>query len=276
MARMQRRNRLCALRGAPEMSDPIQACAELVAKGDPDRFKATMAAPLEARTRLLPLYALNLEIARAPWLTEEPMIAEMRLQFWRDTVEEAALGKPARAHEVAQPLAALIQTCKLPVDVLDAMIAARRWDIYKNAHEDAQAFEAYLDDTGGGLMWCAAIALGAAPMMEDPVRKMGQATALAGLFQAVPDLEARGRVPLVDGRPQAVADLARDGLTRIQAARSARLPKSLWPALWAGAHAATTLKQVAQDPMRVANATLMQSDLRKSLRLLRFGTLGGY
>ena len=84
-----------------------------------------MAAPLEARTRLLPLYALNLEIARAPWLTEEPMIAEMRLQFWRDTVEEAALGKSARAHEVAQPLAALIQTCKLAVDVLDAMIAAK-------------------------------------------------------------------------------------------------------------------------------------------------------
>lgn len=276
MACMQRRNRLFALRGAPKMSDPIQACADLVAKGDPDRFKATMAAPLEVRTRLLPLYALNLEIARAPWLTEEPMIAEMRLQFWRDTVEEAGLGKPARAHEIAQPLVSLIQTCKLPVDVLDAMIAARRWDIYKNAHEDAQAFEAYLDDTGGGLMWCAAIALGAAPTMEDPVRKMGQATALAGLFHAVPDLEARGRVPLVDGRPQAVANLARDGLKRIQAARSAGLPKSLWPALWAGAHAATTLKHVAQDPMRVTNGTLMQSDLRKSLRLLRFGTLGGY
>ena len=74
------------------MSDPIQACAELVARGDPVRFRATMAAPLAVRKALFPLYALNLEVARAPWLTEEPMIAEMRLQFWRDVVEEAGAG----------------------------------------------------------------------------------------------------------------------------------------------------------------------------------------
>ncbi len=40
----------------------IQACAELVARGDPLRFRATMAAPLAAREALLPLYAFNLEV----------------------------------------------------------------------------------------------------------------------------------------------------------------------------------------------------------------------
>ncbi|MEQ8366967.1 MAG: phytoene synthase, partial [Roseicyclus sp.] len=60
----------------------LQACAELVARGDPDRFRATMAAPVDARRVLFPLYAFNIEVSRAPWVTAEPMIAEMRLQFW--------------------------------------------------------------------------------------------------------------------------------------------------------------------------------------------------
>ncbi len=67
----------------------LAACAALVERGDPDRFLAVMAAPAWARARLFPLYAFNLEVARAPWVTEEPMIAEMRLQWWRDVVESA-------------------------------------------------------------------------------------------------------------------------------------------------------------------------------------------
>ncbi|MGB3250003.1 MAG: squalene/phytoene synthase family protein, partial [Tabrizicola sp.] len=70
----------------------VAACAGLVQRGDPDRFRAVMAAPVEARAQLFPLYAFNLEVARAPWVTQEPLIAEMRLQWWRDVVENAASG----------------------------------------------------------------------------------------------------------------------------------------------------------------------------------------
>ena len=75
--------------------------AETLSRGDPDRFAALLAMPPAARDRLLPLYAFNLEIARAPWVTAEPVIAEMRLQWWRDTVAEIGEGRPPRAHEVA-------------------------------------------------------------------------------------------------------------------------------------------------------------------------------
>ena len=47
-----------------------------------------MAAPLAARQILFPLYAFNVEVARAPWVASEPMIGEMRLQWWRDVLEE--------------------------------------------------------------------------------------------------------------------------------------------------------------------------------------------
>ncbi|MFZ9133234.1 MAG: phytoene synthase, partial [Gemmobacter sp.] len=40
----------------------IGHCAEIVAAADPDRFRAALAAPPAARARLLPLWALDLEI----------------------------------------------------------------------------------------------------------------------------------------------------------------------------------------------------------------------
>jgi len=162
----------------------VEACAELVERGDPDRFRAVMAAPREARAQLFPLYAFNLEVARAPWVTQEPLIAEMRLQWWRDVVENTASGA-ARAHEVAGPLHGLIQDFGLPVLVLDRLITARRWDIHRDPHADAAALDAYLDDTGAGLIWLAARALGAPDGAEAQVRAYGWATAAAGSAAAL-------------------------------------------------------------------------------------------
>ena len=245
------------------------ACAALVERGDPDRFAAVMAAPVAARARLWPLYAFNLEVARAPWVTKEPMIAEMRLQWWRDVVAEPA----PRAHEVAGPLHGLIRQAGLPVDVLDRVAAARRWDIYRDAFADRAAFDAYLMDTGGGLMWLAALALGAPPAAEAQVRALGWATGLANYLRAVPDLEARGRVPLIDGRPEAVRDLAAEGLARLKSSRGVRVG-SARPALLAGWQTGALLAQVERDPLAVAEGRMGLSEFSKRGRLV-WQALGG-
>jgi len=104
----------------------FQACADIVRKGDPERFLAAMAAPPAARRVLFPLYAFNVEVSRAPWVTEEPMIAEMRLQWWRDALEEIAAGGAVRSHEVTVELAAVLDG--EAAKALDRSIAARRWD----------------------------------------------------------------------------------------------------------------------------------------------------
>lgn len=221
----------------------VAACAELVRRGDPDRFLAVMAAPVGVRAQLFPLYAFNLEVARAPWVTQEPLIAEMRLQWWRDVVENAASGA-ARAHEVAGPLHEVIRDFGLPLEVLDRLIAARRWDIHREPHEGPEALIQYLEETGAGLMWLAARALGAPDGVEGAVRAYGWATAAAGYLRAVPALEARGRQPLPRGlAPQ---DLARLGLERLAKARKERrtVPRGIAPALLAGWQAEGLLRQM--------------------------------
>jgi 15-cis-phytoene synthase len=247
----------------------LAACAVLVERGDPDRFQAVLAAPRWTREILLPLYAFNLEIARAPWVTAEPLIAEMRLEWWREVVRSAGSGA-ARAHEVAAPLHALIADFGLPREGLLALIDARAADIGRSGFEHQAALTGYLEATGGGLMWLAARALGAGGGAEAAVRDYGRAAALAQYLVAVPALTAHGRRALPDTSDAAVTGLARSGLAWLGAARQARrtVPRAVAPALLAGWLAGPRLTRAAADPSAVTAGALEVSEFVRRGRLL--------
>jgi phytoene synthase len=238
----------------------FEACAGIVERGDPDRFLAVMAAPVAARRVLFPIYAFNVEVSRAPWVTEEPMIAEMRLQWWRDALEEIASGGTVRRHEVTLPLADVVD-----VDgarALDRLVAARRWDVYKDGFEDAEHFNEYLDATAGELMWQGARALGA--VNREDVLRFGRAAGLARYLAAVGALEEKGRMPLLDGRESAIAELAQKALKDI----ARPVPNNA--AFLEAWQAEPILRQIAKEPWRVAQGTVGLSPFRAKLRLLRW------
>ena len=247
----------------------LDACAALVERGDPDRFAAAMATPVALRARLWPLYALNLELARVPWRTREPLLAEMRLAWWRGALADAARGVVA-GHAVLAPLAEVMRAADLPLAVLERLVEARRWDIWHDPFADRAGFDAYLDDTAGGLMWLAGRALGAPVAAEPVLRGAGWAMGLASFLRAVPELVARGRVPLLDSRPDAVAALAREGLARLDAARRNRraVPVAATPALLAGWQSGALLALVAEDPARVAEGRVQRSEFARRGGLL--------
>ncbi len=251
----------------------VDACAALVQRGDPDRFAAVMAAPPAARARLFPLYAFNLEVARAPWVTEQPLIAEIRLQFWRDMLTAA---KP-RAHEVAGPLHALLQDSPVLVPLLDGLIEARRHDITREPFASDTAFDAYLEATSATLLWAAALTLGAAPETETAFRALGWASGLANYLRAVPALTARNLQPLVNPEPKAVRILAAEGMNHLTIARSQRgnfgvaAPAAL--AAWA---AGRLLRQAHDNPTRVSEGSLALSEFSKRGALVWMALTGRF
>lgn len=232
----------------------LTACAAMVERADPLRFRATMAAPVAARRVLFPLYAFNIEVARAPWVTQETMIAEMRLQWWRDVCEQIAEGTAVRRHEVSTPLAEILTPDN--AQVLDELVAARRWDIYKDAFEDAAHFGRYLDQTSGHLTWVAARTLG--PADETVVRDAAYGFAVAGWLRAIPELEAQGRVPLLDGTAQGVKDLAVEAQRRLASARAQRgkVSKPARAALLHVGQADVVLAAAVRDPSAVVEGWL--------------------
>lgn len=240
----------------------IDACAALVEKGDPDRFLATMAAPPAARARLFPLYAFNLEIARVPWVTEQPLIAEMRLQFWRDVLDAPT----PRAHEIAGPLHGVIQDSGLDIITLQRMIDARIWDISRDPHVSAQALAAYIEDTAAGLMWAAGQALGADRETEPALRALGWASGLANYLRAAPALKDKTREPLPDESPEAIRALAETALEKLRFARQNR--RVLGPAALSAWLAGPILSQAARKPERVLDGSLGTSEFTRRSRLL--------
>lgn len=228
----------------------LTACAQIVERGDPARFRTVMAAPLAAREKLFPLYAFNVEVSRAPWVTAEPMIAEMRLQWWRDALAEIAAGGMVRRHEVVTPLAGILSVSD--VNVLDDLISVRVWDCYKDSFENQAHLERYLTRTSGNLMQVAATLLGgdgAAALAA------GYGLGVANWLRAIPALESSKRIPLVDGTAEGVRALAQSGLASLQGAQHDFAKPSL-PAFWPATGAARVLKVAIKDPHRVAQGTL--------------------
>jgi phytoene synthase len=156
--------------------------AQSVRAADPDRYFATLFAPALLRPHLFALYAFNHEVARIAETVREPMLGAIRLEWWRETAEQAARGAP-RNHDVARGLAALFAAHKVELATLEGIIAARAFDASADQFADFAALENYLDATGGALMRAACIILGGDPAVARPA---ALAYGLAGLLRSLP------------------------------------------------------------------------------------------
>jgi phytoene/squalene synthetase len=156
--------------------------AQSVRAADPDRYFAALFAAPAHRPYLHALYAFNHELARVAENVREPMLGQIRLEWWRETVEDAAKGRP-RAHDVALGLAALFAGRSFSPADFEAVIAARVFDSSAEQFRDFAGLETYLDATGGGLMRLAARILGGDP---DVTREAALAYGLAGLLRSLP------------------------------------------------------------------------------------------
>jgi phytoene synthase len=171
---------------------PLSELAALARRNDPDRFLCALFAPPEARDTLFLLTAFNHELARARAATSQAMTGLIRLQWWRDVVEDAAAGKPPRRHEVAQPLADSIRAGLLQPEELLALVDAREAEVEEEM-PSRDALQAFLRGTSGGYALAAGRVLGAPPAAMPALQAVGAAYGLAGILRSIPALAAQGR-----------------------------------------------------------------------------------
>src|SRR5262245_26427617 len=245
------------------MRDAFAHCEALLRAADRDRFLATLFAPAEHRDALFALYAFNVEITRVREAAREPLAGEIRLQW---------LGGAGRGEVAAYPeAAALLESVaryRLPAERFEALIAARRFDLYDEPMATLGELEAYAGGASSGLIALAAQILlaGAEPDMGALCHHAGVAHAIAGLLKAFPVHAARGQlfVPLevlerhgasrqdvAGGRatPQlraALAELRQRARHHLRAAQEliAAAPPAVLPALLPVALAAPTLARM--------------------------------
>lgn len=167
---------------------------ELARRHDPDRFFCALFAPAARRESLFLLIALNHELARAREVTSQPMLALIRLQWWREVAEGAV-----RQHEVAGPLAAALAAGEIPAADVLRMIEARETEA-DDAIPTLAGWQAYVRGTAGALAEAMARCLGSAlPRIE----ALGSAYGVAGQLRNVVAVAGQGRCLLPLDRLQA-------------------------------------------------------------------------
>jgi phytoene synthase len=164
------------------MNEPI---AGLVRRHDPDRFLTALFAPPEHRDALLTLYAFDHELARAREVTSEPHLALIRLHWWREVVEGAR-----RRHEVATPLAALLDSGRLAPEALPPIIDAYEIEV-EPCIETLAAWRAWLLAGAGGIAAAAGRILGV--LDPETLRPAGAAFGAARVIRWNFALARRGR-----------------------------------------------------------------------------------
>lgn len=211
---------------------------EIVRRHDPDRFLTALFAPPDRREALFVLYAVNHELARAREAVSQPMLALIRLQWWREVAEGAR-----RRHEIAGPLGEAIDAGRLAASDVLAMIDGREAEA--DGIATLEEWRGYLMATAGSLAVAAGRALGAAETSQGALRLLGAAYGASGVLRSVPALAAQGRCMLPEdllsaqgldagsvmaspGGPalrQVLDRLAAEGLGMLAEGRRVRLPR---------------------------------------------------
>ena len=180
-----------------DLTQAYSACADMLRTQDPDRFYACLFAPEDKRGALHALYAFSLELARIREIVSEPMLGEIRMQWWRD-----ALGGEARGDVSANPVAAaLLDTVaiyNLPLQALRDLIEGRAFDLYDDPMPSRVDLEGYCGETSSALIRLASLVLmnGDEPGGAEACGHAGVAFAITGLLRALPWHMARGQLYL--------------------------------------------------------------------------------
>ncbi|SRR5579885_371239 len=176
------------------VEEAFASCESAVRRHDPDRYYAALFVPADRRPLLFALYAFNYEIARVAEHAREPMLGEIRLQWWREAVESARAQAPI-AHDVARAMAALFAQARLPQGEFEAMLEARSLT-GAEPFADMAALEDYADKTSAAVMRLALRIMGAGDAHDALAREAGIAYALTGLLRALPFHAAQHRLYL--------------------------------------------------------------------------------
>ncbi|MET0545261.1 MAG: squalene/phytoene synthase family protein [Caulobacterales bacterium] len=209
-------------------------------KVDPARTLAARLAPKLEADRLIGLYAFNYEIARVAETVSDATLGEIRLQWWREAIEEIRDGKKVRAHDAAESLERALKGRQYPFDLLLQLVDARERDLDEAPFNSVDELAAYAEATAGKLALAAAHSQTAAPIatiVQSGLLRAGQAWGLAGLAREqslAKQFNARPRLPMTPSADEIAAaarQAHKDARSMLRGAPAEILPAYAYAAL---------------------------------------------
>ncbi len=166
-------------------------------ESDRDRYLCLLLMPESKRGFLAGLYAFNSELAQIRERVSDPAAGEVRLAWWNQVIDAIYLGETVDS-PLAQALAHAIEAGDLPRHSFQAMLEARRFDLFDDPVPDLNTLEGYLGETSSALLQMSALILAGDDGLEcsEVSGLAGVAMGMTGLLRSLPIHRARGQCML--------------------------------------------------------------------------------
>ena len=164
------------------MADLNTMTRQALKKADPDRYRAALMADMQGRQDLLILYAFHYELSKVPDVTSEPMLGQIRYEWWREAIDEIYTGREVRRHEISTPLSEMLLRTEVPRFWIDRLIDGRARDLDPQPFKDMEDARDYARQTSRQLLQIAVKILGGTP--DEVILKAGEAWGLTGLARS--------------------------------------------------------------------------------------------
>ncbi|KAM9626375.1 NADH dehydrogenase (ubiquinone) complex I, assembly factor 6 isoform 2-T2 [Trichechus inunguis] len=169
-------------------------CMELLRKRDYEGYLCSLLLPAESRSAAFALRAFNVELAQVKDSVSEKTIGLMRMQFWKNTVEDIYCDNPPQ-QPVAIELWKAIKRHNLTKRWLMKIIDEREKNLDDKAYRNIQELETYAENTQSSLLYLTLEILGVKDLHADHAAShIGKAQGIVTCLRAAPYHGSRRKV----------------------------------------------------------------------------------
>jgi len=229
----------------------LDYCLELVKKSDYENYLAILLLPPNIQRAAFGLRAFNIELAQIQEVTSQKQIAQMRLQFWKDAIDQIFQGQPPHK-PAAMEIAGACKYFNLSKQWIDRVVKARASQLTKTSYTSVQDAEDFAEQINASLYYLLLECLNVKSVHTDHVAShLGKAQGLVTLVRSVPfhasqrsvmlplDLLAKHKVSqedIIRGKESqsvkdVIFDIASVAHQHLEKARSLKdsIPKNVYP-----------------------------------------------
>ena len=183
------------------MANALSYIASETRQHDRDRFLCSLFAPEETRESLFTVLAFNIEISKTREMVRESLLGEIRLQWWRDSIELIYNNSSGvnSDHLVVRELAKVIEKFKLSRALFDQLIDSRSRDLVDVPFNDEIDLRRYAYGTSSTLcnILLEILCPASSTLSRDEISaadSVGMAWALTGIVRASASLAKQKRM----------------------------------------------------------------------------------
>ncbi|WP_273758746.1 phytoene/squalene synthase family protein [Bartonella sp. AU55XJBT] len=166
------------------MIGSLPYCLDILRTIDRDRYISVLFAPKKKRKALAALYAFNAEISRIRESVHDPLIGEIRLRWWYDSIAHGEM-QMSRSNPILSDLLTAMTLFNLPKTAFLRYCDAQILDLYHTPLETLHDLEHYCRETASIILQlsCQILDPDTAQDFTDIYEQGGMAQGLSGVLR---------------------------------------------------------------------------------------------